>query len=194
MELMERHYSVLLVSASEKLNQSLTGLLSEAGYSPVCIVADTGSAKRQLLERRFDIIVINTPLPDDFGTRFAIDLCSESSAGVLLLVRSELFSDITAKVMPYGALTLSKPTSAQMLSQCFLLLCATRERLRRIERKTASIEEKMEEIRIVNHAKWLLIERLGMTEKDAHHYIEKQAMDRCATKRSIAETIIATYK
>lgn len=194
MELLERHYSVLLVSASAKLNQSMTELLSEAMYSPVITVTDTTAAKRKLLERRFDIVIINTPLPDDFGTRLAMDLCSEFSAGVLLLVRSELFSDINAKVLPHGVLTLSKPTSAQMLSQCFLLLCATRERLRRLEKKTASIEDKMEEIRIVNHAKWLLIERLSMTEPDAHHYIEKQAMDRSATKRSVAESIIATYK
>ena len=59
--------------------------------------------------------------------------------------------------------------------------------------KTASIEEKMEEIRLVNRAKWLLIEQLRMTESEAHRYIEKQAMDRCVTKRSIAENIISMY-
>ena len=73
------------------------------------------------------------------------------------------------------------------------LLCGTRERLRRMEQKTASIEEKMEEIRLVNRAKWLLIEQLRMTESEAHRYIEKQAMDRCVTKRSIAENIISMY-
>ena len=73
------------------------------------------------------------------------------------------------------------------------LLCGTRERLRRMEQKTASIEEKMDEIRLVNRAKWLLIEQLRMTESEAHRYIEKQAMDRCVTKRSIAENIISMY-
>ena len=63
-----------------------------------------------------------------------------------------------------------------------------------MEQKTASIEEKMEEIRIVNRAKCLLIEQLKMTEKEAHRYIEKQAMDRCVTRRTIAENIISTYK
>ena len=62
-----------------------------------------------------------------------------------------------------------------------------------MEQKTASIEEKMEEIRLVNRAKWLLIEQLRMTESEAHRYIEKQAMDRCVTKRSIAENIISMY-
>ena len=51
----------------------------------------------------------------------------------------------------------------------------------------------MEEIRLVNRAKWLLIEQLRMTESEAHRYIEKQAMDRCVTKLSIAENIISMY-
>ena len=51
----------------------------------------------------------------------------------------------------------------------------------------------MEEIRIVNRAKWLLIDSLKMSEPDAHRYIEKQAMDRCVSKKEIAESIIKTY-
>ena len=51
----------------------------------------------------------------------------------------------------------------------------------------------MEEIRIVNRAKWLLISEIKMDEPNAHRYIEKQAMDRCVSKRVIAEEIIQTY-
>ena len=70
---------------------------------------------------------------------------------------------------------------------------SARERLRQLEKKTLSIEEKMLEIRLVNKAKWFLITELSMSEPDAHHYIEKQAMNRCITKRVIAEEIIKTY-
>ena len=72
-------------------------------------------------------------------------------------------------------------------------LSSARERLRKSEKKTLSIEEKMEEIRIVNRAKWLLISELKMDEQGAHRYIEKQAMDRCISKRIVAEEIIKTY-
>ena len=81
-----------------------------------------------------------------------------------------------------------------MIAQSLGLLCGTRERIRRMEQKTATIEEKMEEIRIVNHAKWMLIEQLKMSESEAHRYIEKQAMDRCVTRRAVAEDILQTYK
>ncbi len=194
MGLPEHIYSVLVVSASDKFNESLRRLLPENRYSPVIAAADVSGARRRLLEERYDLVIINTPLPDDFGTRLALDVCASSGTGVLLLVGAEHYPDVNARVSPYGVLVLSKPTSAQLLSQSLLLLCGTRERLRRMEQKTASIEEKMEEIRLVNRAKWLLIEQLKMTEQDAHRYIEKQAMDRCVTKRVIAEQILSTYK
>ena len=108
-------------------------------------------------------------------------------------MKAEQYPDINARVSPFGILTLSKPTAPQLFSQSLLLLCGTRERLRRMEQKTASLEEKMEEIRLVNRAKWLLIEQLKMTENEAHRYIEKQAMDRCVTRRVIAENILAMY-
>ncbi len=194
MDLSEHLYSVLIVSHAEKLNKSLTDLLPANQYDPITVVRDAGSATRAFLERRYDIALINTPLPDEFGTRLALDICSDSGSGVLLLVAAEHYPDINARVMQHGVLTVSKPTSAQMIQQSMLLLCGTRERLRRMEEKTASIEEKMEEIRIVNRAKWLLIDQLKMTESEAHRYIEKQAMDRCVTRRRVAENIIATYK
>ena len=70
---------------------------------------------------------------------------------------------------------------------------SARERLRQFEKKTISIEDKMAEIRLVNKAKWLLISELKMSEPDAHRYVEKQAMDRCVSRRFIAEEIIKTY-
>ena len=52
----------------------------------------------------------------------------------------------------------------------------------------------MDEWKIVNRAKWLLIGKLGMSEADAHRYIEKLAMDTRQTRREIADGIIKTYE
>ncbi len=194
MDLTEHCYSVLLVSSSAKFNELLLDLLTENRYKPVTVVSDAASARRSLLENRFDIVLINTPLPDDFGTRLALDICEDSSTGVMLLVKAEHYLDINARVSPFGVLAISKPTSAQMISQSLFLLCSTCERLRRMEKKTATLEEKMQEISTINRAKCLLIEQLKMTESEAHRYIEKQAMDRCITKLKVAENILTTFK
>ena len=62
-----------------------------------------------------------------------------------------------------------------------------------MEARQQSVEEKIAEIRLVNRAKWLLIECLGMTEADAQRYMEKQSMDQRISQRQAAENIIRTY-
>lgn len=44
MEMMERSYSLLLVSASEKFNLSMRNLLPESRYRPVQIATDAAQA------------------------------------------------------------------------------------------------------------------------------------------------------
>ena len=189
-EYLPRSYSVLSVAAAEKFHTSLRQLLPSGRYDPVHSAFDAAEARRRILESRYDIIVISAPLRDEFGTHLAQHFAENSAAGILLLVKPEYFSDVSAQVTPLGVLTLAKPTSPQLMLQCMELLCGTRERLRRMEQKSASIEDKMAEIRLVNRAKWVLIEKQGMSEQDAHRYIEKQAMDRCVSKRVIAEEIL----
>ena len=191
---LERRYSVLAVSASLKFVETLRTLLPEGRYGPVTVLHDAAAARRALAENSYDLVLINTPLPDEFGTRLALDACESSSAGVLLLVKAEHCPDIEAQVSVHGVLTLAKPTSAQLFAQTLRLLCITRERLRGMEKKAVTLQEKMGEIRLVNRAKWLLIEELKMTEQEAHRYIEKQAMDRCVTRRAVAEQILSTYQ
>ena len=189
----DQTYSVLVVSSAQKFNDALTQMLPNSEYYPVCFVSNVAAARREMLSRAYDFLIINTPLPDDFGTRFAIDASSKPGTVVLLLVRTEMYEEINSKVTPQGVFTLAKPTPAATLQQGLKWLASARERLRKLEQKATTIEDKMEEIRLVNRAKWILIEQLKMTEADAHHHIEKQAMDRCVSRREIALGIITTY-
>lgn len=193
MSLKERVYSVLIVSAAEGFNDALSTLLTTSKYSPTNFVSNISAAKRALAERDFDFVIINSPLPDDIGTRFAIDTGCSKETVVLLMVRAELQVEIYDKVAEHGVFVLPKPTSKPTMAIALSWLSSAREKLRKTEKKTISIEEKMEEIRIVNRAKWILIRELKLDEPEAHRYIEKQAMDQCVSKKVIAEEIIKTY-
>ena len=193
MSLKERVYSVLIVSAAEGFNDALSALLPNSKYSPTHFVSNISAAKRALAERAFDFVIINSPLLDDVGTRFAIDTGNSKESVVLLMVRTELQAEIYDKVVEHGVFVLPKPTSKPTMAIALGWLSAAREKLRKTEKKILSVEEKMEEIRIVNRAKWLLISELKMDEQGAHRHIEKQAMDRCVSKKVVAEEIIKTY-
>ena len=123
MDRIEQTYSVLTVSAADKFSASLHTLLPEGQYDPVRAVRDAASARRLLLEQSFDIVIVNAPLPDEFGTQLALELSETSGAGVLLLVKAEQYPELSARLTPNGILTLQKPTTPQLLTQTLQLLC-----------------------------------------------------------------------
>lgn len=193
LSLRERIYSVLVVSASQKFNQALPDFFPVSTFSPVNIVSDISSAKRAVTERDFDFLIINSPLPDDTGVRFAIDSVTSGNTVVLFLAREEQYSEAYDRLAEHGVFLMQKPVTRPIFQAVSGWLISARERIRKTEVKTLSIEEKMNEIRLVNRAKWLLISEVKMTEPDAHRFIEKQAMDRCIPKKRVAEEIIKTY-
>ncbi|MCF0145132.1 MAG: antitermination regulator [Eubacterium sp.] len=171
MSLKNHVYSVLLVSVSEPFNTTMTEILPPSHYEPVRTVGSISGAKREFAEKAFDFVIVNAPLPDEQGTRFAVDCCLSPETVVLLLVRRELHEEIYEKVFRHGVFTLPKPTTRSALLQALSWMAVNRERLRKAEQKVLSIEDRMKEIRIVNRAKYLLISERKMSEPEAHRYL-----------------------
>ena len=187
-------YSVLVVSSGEKFNNSIQKLLPSNQYWPLMFVKTVEDARRIVFDKGFDIVIINAPLPDDFGSRFATDVCDRSEAGVLLLVGNEFYDEVYYKAIEHGVMTMAKPITESSLRQALGFICAASERIKRIMQKQDTVNDKIEEMRIVNKAKWLLINHAHMTEPDAHRFIEKKAMDDRCSKRLVAEHIISQYE
>lgn len=188
----KRKYRVLVADSGDKIYDYISQSLPRSDYDPIVRAGDAGEARRMLLNAPVDIVIINTPLKDDFGTELALDL-ADGSAGVLLLVKNELYDQICYKVEDSGVLTLGKPTSRQGFYSAVKLLTAMTARLSKLEKANHTLQEKMADIRVVNRAKWLLIEHHHMKEQDAHYFIEKQAMDTRLSRREVAENIIRSY-
>lgn len=185
-------YRVLVVSSGDKIRDYFSGLLPADEYELVSHAHNAGEARRLLLSQCADIVIINAPLSDEFGTQLALDL-SDSPMGIMLVVKSEHFERIAHLVEDAGVLTVARPNSRQSFYGALKLLTAVSAKLAKMERKNRTLQEKMADIRTVNRAKWLLIENLKMSESDAHYYIEKQAMDTRLSRREVAQGIIRTY-
>ena len=183
---------VLLAAGSEKSRAQWERLLREAGFQQVEAVASGGEARRQLLAGAWDTVVINAPLPDEFGHQLAED-AAEEGPGVLLVVKSELWEEVSDRVAHWGVLTLGRPFSRAALSQALGLLYASQRKLRRCQEENARLRKKLEELRVVSQAKCLLVEYLHLTEEEAHKYVERQAMEERKTRRAVAEEILREY-
>ncbi|MBO4394915.1 MAG: ANTAR domain-containing protein [Eubacterium sp.] len=185
-----RQHDILVVSSYEKFSDSMKRVLSDGRYRDVCVRKSASAARRELLEKDYDVTLINIPLSDEPGVDLAIDIASTYPTGVLVVASSEISEDVAEKVTDDGVIVIAKPVSARVVKRAIRVLCALLDKLKKSEKKVLTLEEKMEEIRIVNRAKWKLIDEQGMSEDEAHRHIGKLAMDRCVSKREIAEEIL----
>ncbi len=186
--------NVLVVSSSTQATGLLGDLLRSAGYSRFSGAASGAEARRLLVEAEFDVIVINAPLSDEFGHELAISVSQKSSSGVIMIIKSDVADEVSEKVEDFGVIVVAKPIGRALFYQALKLAGAVRNRIMGLRSENTKLQSKIEEIRLVDRAKCVLIQYLKMTEPQAHRYIEKQAMDLRVTRREIAQNILQTYE
>ena len=186
----DRINSILIVSGSEQFTALFQKAISKNRLIAAASVKGAAAARRRVMERNYDIVVIIAPLQEEFGHELALDLSEKGNSSVLLIVPSEVYDTVLEKVTDYGVLVLSKPFSGSIADKAVRFLLAEQRRVLRLEKRVRTLEEKMEELRIVSKAKLLLIEKRQMSEEEAHRHIGKQAMDHGVTRRQAAEQIL----
>lgn len=185
----DSRYSVLIVSSSEQFNITVKKVLPDRRFDVIEIRKSASSARRELLVREYDLVVVNAPLTDGMGNEFVMDVVEKHSSGVILAVPTEVYSSVNDHLIEYGVMTLPKPLKLAELERMIRLSIALNDRLRKVHVKLKTLNEKMEELKIVSRAKIVLVER-GMSEAEAHEYIIREAMNKGLTKRQVAEDIV----
>ena len=170
----------LIVSAGASSNEYISARLAELGYTRPTIIPSGAEARRRMLESDFELIVVNAPLPDEFGHELCSSAVEKTDAGVVLNEQ--------------GVLLLSKPFSNTLFLQAIHLAAASNHRLQLLRQENARMQEKIAQVRLVSHAKCCLVEREQMSEDAAHRYIEKRAMDTRRSRAEIAQEILDSYE
>lgn len=186
--------SALIVSSSEKGKTILSEIIKMGEFSRVETVSNGSEARRVFIQNNFDIVLINAPLTDEFGHDLALNITENTSLGVILIVKSNIGDQISAKVENFGVFTVEKPLNKQILYQAIKLVSTSTKRITKLKEENLKLKNKISEIRLIDRAKCILIQYLNMTEPQAHRYIEKQAMDRRITKKEVAQNILKTYE
>ena len=113
---------------------------------------------------------------------------------IISKVKTIISNRVSYKMEQYGVLTLTKALNRTTLYQTVKLLSATSNKIRRLEENAQRLEKRLHEMKTVNKAKGYLIEFEGLTEEEAHKFIEKDAMDNCIRKIDAAKKIIDKYE
>lgn len=184
----------LIISGSAKNISIVEQLVKSDGFGKIAAISSGNEVRRMMSTAEFELIVIDSPLPDEFGHELSIMLSENSAAGIILLCKNDIADDVSEKVSDFGVCVVSKPLNKQLFHQSVKLVQATRSRMLGQKKENVKLLTKIDEMRLINRAKCTLMQYLKFTEPQAHRYIEKQAMNTRQTRREVAMRILATYE
>lgn len=186
--------SVLIVCGKAEVAGNMESMLTREGFYPVCCAHSANEARRQFSHTQPDLIIISTPLPDEPGTDLVFDAHEKTSAGIVVIARPDQLNDIHVTLEKTGALILPKPINRLTLLQTVRFALSVRNSMTRLKSERDSLKKRIDDRKIVEQAKWLLVEKLKMSEPDAFRLIQKKAMDLRLTQVRVAEDIIKKYE
>lgn len=184
---------ILIVSSFLKFSNSLIPIVQKLSSKKTYCAVSIADAQKILMTHSISALIINAPLSDGFGLEFAVKCAKEKNYAVLMFVPKDLFEQTSQKTSPHGILTLQKPNSQDIVEQSVSLLDATAKKFDVLKNGPCDCSDKMEELKLLTRAKLILISSLGMTEAQAHKFIERRSMEARKTKSAIARNIITSY-
>ena len=148
----------LIVSAGASSNEYISARLTELGYARPIIVPSAAEARRRMLESDFELIVVNSPLPDEFGHELCADAVEKTDAGVIFLAKAAAAEQLLTPLSEEGVLLVTKPFSNTFFLQAIHMAAASNHRLLLLRQENQRMQEKLAQVRLVSRAKCCLIE------------------------------------
>ncbi len=187
-------HSILIVSSGEKMTEQICEVLNNFKINEIFVTHTCSEAREILQSKELDLVIINAPLQDGTGEQLCREVASKNTTGVLFAVNAEYCDAILPVVQELGVLVIEKPMKRSMLEFSIRACVAAHARIKKLTSENTKLTRTIEDIRIVNRAKRVLVTHLKMSEESAHKYIERQAMDSRKTKREVAVRIILIYE
>ncbi|MDL2220050.1 ANTAR domain-containing protein [Eubacteriales bacterium OttesenSCG-928-N14] len=186
--------SALIVSHTSTGVEALLEVLARLSIAEIDTAKTAGETRRLYAYRGFDLCIIHAPLPDESGTDLAIELAKRGITQVLLIVQANRLDEISHQVEDAGVAAIAKPLQMDALWSALKLLSACHHRMQLLYDENAKLYRTIDDMRYLNRAKLLLMEKKKMGEAEAHRHIEKLAMDRRISKRDAAMFVIKSLE
>ena len=111
----------------------------------------------------------------------------------MVIVHQNKSIEVAQMMTSKGIMVISKPINKHLFHHYLMFSECFKERMNKVVKENTKLKSQVETMKIVNRAKLLLMQNLRMTESQAHHYLEKQAMDLRKSKYDIALRVLNTY-
>ncbi|WP_069999963.1 ANTAR domain-containing response regulator [Cellulosilyticum sp. I15G10I2] len=185
---------ILIVSTQKQSSDALYDIIKPLVLSGYDYASSASEARRKFDYAEYDLTIINAPLTDEFGSELALDIAEKSLSAILILVKSDLLEQVQEKVAVTGAFVVGKPINKHVLLQSIPFVLNSKQIIATLREQNKALKKKMDDVKVIERAKYCLSKYLGFDEKQAHRYIQKQAMDLRVSPRTVADNILKTYE
>ena len=191
---MKKKPTVLVAEDEALIRLDLVELLTEEGYHVVGEAGDGEEAVKLARELEPDLVIMDVKMPKMDGISAAEIIAEERIAPIVMLTA---FSqrDLVERARDAGAMAyVVKPFGASDVVPAIEIAMGRFQEITAIEEELANLEDRLESRKIIDQAKGILQQDLGLTEPEAFRWIQKTAMDLRKSMRDVAEGVISHKK
>jgi len=181
---------VLLADPDPEFRKKLKDLLQQHGYLVVAETEDGRSTLQAAFQSQPDIIIMEGKIPGCKGLEVA-RVIEEHHLAPVVLVTSHCHRELIEEAKFSSVLGyLTKPIDDVNLIPTLEMALATFKRLVRMEQENRKLKKMLEERKLIDQAKRLLMEKKGLSEQAAHRHMQKLSMDHSSSLAKVAHRII----
>ncbi|HWL01289.1 MAG TPA: response regulator [Microbacteriaceae bacterium] len=181
---------VIVAEDESLIRMDIVEILTDNGFDVVGEAGDGEAAVQLATELRPDLVVMDVKMPKLDGISAAERLSKNHIAPVVLLTAFSQ-KELVERASEAGALAyVVKPFTPNDLLPAIEIALARYQQIIALESEVADLAERFETRKLVDRAKGLLNEKMGLSEPDAFRWIQKASMDRRLTMHEVAQTII----
>ncbi|MDE6425752.1 MAG: ANTAR domain-containing protein [Ruminococcus sp.] len=183
--------NVLIISGNKSASDALSDFIREV-FGCGVRTAETAEQAREIFDSQAlcELVIIYSPLSDGNGTSLAEYIVENTSANCILIMKAETAGKISDRMGHMGIITIGRPFNKTFLYQTIKTIEIAMNRSYKLYEETVRLERKIDEIRLIDKAKFMLMQYRSMTEEEAHSFLEQYAMNRRKKKTVAASEII----
>jgi AmiR/NasT family two-component response regulator len=181
---------VVIAEDEALIRLDLAEMLAEEGYDVVGQAEDGEKAVELAVMHRPDLVILDVKMPRLDGIAAAERIATQRIAPVVILTA---FSqrDLVERARDAGAMAyLVKPFDKSDLVPAIEMAVSRFTELRELESEVHDLTERLETRKLVDRAKGVLQQSLGLSEPDSFRWIQKTAMDLRLSMRQVAEGVV----
>ena len=181
---------VVVAEDESLIRLDIVEILRDNGFEVVGEAGDGETAVALATELRPDLVIMDVKMPQLDGISAAEKLSKGHIAPVVLLTAFSQ-KELVERASEAGALAyVVKPFTPNDLLPAIEIALARYEQIITLEAEVGDMVERFETRKLVDRAKGLLNEKMGLTEPEAFRWIQKASMDRRLTMQDVAKAII----